>query len=100
MEKQVTVFAKCKAKQGTEENVKKELLALIPPTRLEEGCVSYDLHQAVDNPSVFVFCEIWSSKEHLESHMRTPHFQALAKKAEDIFAEPIDIVLSEMVSEK
>jgi len=44
--RKVTVFALVQAKPGMEETVKQELLALIGPTRSEEECINYDLHQS------------------------------------------------------
>ena len=96
--KKVTVLARIKAKSGMEQKIQEELLALVNPTRLEEGCISYDLHQAFDDKALFVFYENWRSKEDLDKHMATAHFQAFAARANDILAEPVEITLLEMIS--
>ena len=55
----VTVVAKVTANSDAVETVKSELLKMIEPTRQEEGCIEYLLHQEIDNPAVFVFYENW-----------------------------------------
>lgn len=37
-------------------------------SRKEEGCVKYDLHQSIDDPDTFLFCEIWTGEEALALH--------------------------------
>jgi len=69
MGKKVTVLALFKAKPGLEEEVKRELMALQGPTRSEEGCINYDLHQSKEDPSRFMFYENWKSQEDLDKHL-------------------------------
>ncbi len=98
MDQQVTVVATIKAAPGKEEQVKQALRKLIEPTRKEEGCLNYDLHQALDDQSVFLFYENWESKSLLDEHLQTPHLKAFMDEAEDLLAEPVDIRLWKMVS--
>ena len=56
---QVTVVAK----------VRSELLRLIAPTRNEDGCIEYRLHQDHDDPAVFIFYENWENESSLARHM-------------------------------
>lgn len=89
----LTVVARVKAKAGKEEAVKKELMALIGPTRSEPGCINYDLHQAADDPGTFMFYENWKSKEDLDKHLERPHFKTWIAKAEDLLDGPSDVSL-------
>jgi quinol monooxygenase YgiN len=75
----VTVVAKIVAKQEYIGSVRSELLTLITPTRNEEGCIDYTLHQDNDDPAVFVFYENWSSAAAIENHLNTPHYRAYAR---------------------
>ncbi len=93
----LTVVATLKAKAGKEAILKAELLALIPTTRKEPGCLNYDLHQAMDNPAAFLFFETWTSKQHLDDHLARPHLQAFLAKAGDLLAEPPQITLWEKI---
>ncbi|KJR41798.1 antibiotic biosynthesis monooxygenase, partial [Candidatus Magnetoovum chiemensis] len=49
----LTVKAVIKAKEGKEELVKNELIALLKPTRLEYGCINYDLHRSINDDAVY-----------------------------------------------
>ena len=95
--RKVTVFALVKAKPGLEEAVKKELSALVGPTRTEEGCINYDLHQSLDQKGHFRFYENWTSKELLDRHLQSAHVQRFIAKADELLAEPPEITLWEMI---
>jgi len=71
----VTVVAKVTAKKGFVESVRCELLKLIAPTRAEEGCLEYRLHQDQADPAVFIFYENWQSEACLARHMESDHFK-------------------------
>lgn len=71
----LTVVAKVVAKRECLESVKNELLKLITPTRKENGCIEYNLHQDNEEPAVFIFYETWENLASLESHMNTDHFK-------------------------
>ncbi len=93
----VTVVAKVTAKSDQIETVKTELLRMIPPTRQEEGCMEYRLHQDSDNPAVFVFYENWQSPSCLEQHMRSSHFKAYVAAISDLIAEKVVHKMTELV---
>ena len=71
----LTIIARVVAKKNSIEAVKAELLKLIAPTRKEDGCIEYRLHQDDENPAVFIFYENWKSLAFLEQHMISPHFK-------------------------
>jgi len=95
----ITVLALVKAKEGVEEAVRKELLSLVNPTRSEPGCLNYDLHQAVDEKSLFMFYENWKSMDDLEKHRGMPHMKAYRQKVAGLLAKPIEVTLFKMISE-
>jgi quinol monooxygenase YgiN len=97
-DKKVTVVARFKAKQGMEETVKQEIMALVEPTRSEAGCINYDLHQSNEDKSVFMLYENWASQKDLDEHLDLPHLKELLGKADQILAEPPEITLWEMIS--
>ncbi len=97
MEKQVTVVARFKAKPGKEEMLKKELVELLEPSRADEGCINYDLHQGIEDPGLFIFYENWQSRELLKKHSVNPHLVAFRERVKDILAEAPEITLLEML---
>ncbi len=95
--KTVTVIAQVKAKPGKESLVRKELLSLVAPSRKDAGCINYDLHQAKDNPALFLFHENWTSKAELDAHLAKPDLQAVLGRVGQMVAEPPQISLWEKI---
>jgi quinol monooxygenase YgiN len=93
MEEQVVIVALVKAKAGFEDKVKEELLALIKPTKEEEGCIGYNLHEEVGNKTDFMFYEIWRSQKDIDAHFQTPHIKALIEKSAVLFEEPVTVTM-------
>jgi quinol monooxygenase YgiN len=87
---QVVIIAKITAKESQESFIKDELMKLIPPTKEEEGCVSYSLNQHAIDPTNFFFVEKWKSKELWQKHMDSDHIQNF-KAASDGKLENFDV---------
>jgi len=98
MSDSLTVIARIISKLGKEEQLREALEALIEPTLKEEGCINYELHQGVEEPSVFVFYENWASKELHAKHMNSPHLNEFKEKMDDLLAAPIQIDLVKRIS--
>lgn len=71
----LTIIANITAKADRIDLVKNELEKLIDVTRVEEGCVNYDLHQDNENPAHFMFYENWQTRELWEKHMGNQHLK-------------------------
>lgn len=91
------MVAQFKAKPGKESLVRQELLSLLAPSRKDAGCLNYDLHQAPDNPALFLFHENWTNKAHLDQHLQKPELQAVLARVGQLVAEPPQIMLWEKV---
>jgi quinol monooxygenase YgiN len=88
----LTVVAHIWAGAGKEDALREALLTLVEPTRKEEGCVQYDLHQDNSQPGHFVFFENWESRGHLDKHMATKHFLAVAALLPELCGQPPQIL--------
>lgn len=93
----LTVVARLQALPGKEAEVKQELLSLISPSRKDDGCLNYDLHQGVDSPGLFIFHENWVSKAHLDRHLAKPDLQAVLGRVGPMLSEPPQITLLERI---
>lgn len=71
----LTIIANIKAKPDQVTLVKTELFKLIEVTRVENGCINYDLHQDNENPAHFLFFENWESRELWQAHMNSQHLK-------------------------
>ncbi len=84
----LTVVAEMQAKPGKEDALRRATLALIEPTRREDGCVQYDLHVHTTDPARFVFYENWTSQAHLDRHAASAHVQEFRAAIADLVAAP------------
>lgn len=83
----LSIVAIVKAQKESAELVRNELSKLVTPTRREEGCIHYLLHQDIESPEVFVFYETWESAEHLEKHLNTDHYLRCSSAIAGMVAE-------------
>jgi quinol monooxygenase YgiN len=95
----LSVLARVHAREDAVERVKRECLALVAPSRAEEGCISYDLHQSLDDATLFVFYENWTSREALDRHLEMLHSLAFDERTEGLLAAEEEITFWEMISE-
>lgn len=96
--KKLSVLARVRAREEAVERVKQECLALVEPSRAEEGCINYDLHQSLDDATLFVFYENWVSREALERHLEMPHSLRFDARTEGLLAAEEEITFWEMIS--
>ena len=89
----LTIVARILVKEGKRELVKAELLKLIDVTKIEEGCINYDLHQDNENQNLFLFYENWETRELWQAHMNNPHLTEYMKVTEGAVEE---FILHEM----
>jgi quinol monooxygenase YgiN len=85
----LTVVAIFRAKPGREADLETALRAMPAPTRLEIGCLNYDLHRVPSDPGRFFFHENWTTVDDHRAHMQTPHVKRLLSLTPDLLAEPI-----------
>ena len=93
MAETVTVIAYHRARPGQEVALRQALLALCAPTRAENGCLNYDLHESLDEPALLVFHENWTSKALLDAHLKSPHITAFIRRMDELLAEPPRLTL-------
>ena len=95
---QVTNLAFFRARRGQSEALGAALAALVEPTRLEAGCLNYDLHRSVDDADVWLVYENWRSPKGFDAHMLSEHLQAFLKATPDLVAGNIDLRRFMMIS--
>lgn len=57
-----------------------EISELIKESRKEEGCLSYQLYQAITDENSFVMVEKWENQQAIELHNKMSHLQNFAEK--------------------
>ena len=73
----ITVVARLKARPGSESQVEQAFRKMIPAVRSEAGTLQYVLHRSVQDPTVFVFYELYQDQDALSFHGKTPHMKEL-----------------------
>jgi quinol monooxygenase YgiN len=72
--------------------------AMIAKTRMEPGCVLYDLNISITDPQSMIFVEAWQSRAALAEHFETPHMAVWRKASEGYFVERrIEVIHPEKV---
>ncbi|MGI8961101.1 MAG: putative quinol monooxygenase [Bryobacteraceae bacterium] len=90
-EHHVTLNVCMEAVPGREQELEKELRALIVPTRSEPGCLVYVLHRDPEDPCMFMFYEKFESQAALDAHVNSPHFKKFQNYCKGK-ADPVVIV--------
>jgi len=92
------ISAAFRARPGKETELRDALKGLQAPTRAEPGCLTYDLHQAVDDPARLLMFESWESQAAIDAHMKSPHVQKFAPRVDGLCAESPQITIWERIS--
>jgi quinol monooxygenase YgiN len=65
----VIVLLEFQVKSESLEETKAMLKAILPDTRSYAGCLGLDVGCDADEPTKFVFCERWESREHYDRYL-------------------------------
>lgn len=85
----IYLTAVIESKTAHRDEVRATLLNMVTESRKEPACLQYDLYQDDHNPNVFVFHEIWESREGLDAHNAQPYIQAFVASLEKLETNPL-----------
>lgn len=86
-----------KSKKDKIKELKPILDKMVLNTRKEEACEKYELQQGLEDETVFIFHEIWKSKEGLDAHNQQYYIKEFVEKAPELLEEPAEIYLAKLV---
>jgi quinol monooxygenase YgiN len=72
--------------------------AYVAPSRAEPGCIEYHMLRDQQDPTLFIFYEIWESQAHLDVHSNLPHMKQFREQRMDYLERDFDIRAIEMLS--
>lgn len=84
----IYLTAVIKSKTAHRDEVRATLLSMVTESRKESACLQYDLYQDDNDPNVFVFHEIWASREGLDAHNEQPYIQAFGASLDKLETNP------------
>ena len=94
----IYVVAELRLKPGMAEKAAAEARKVVAGTVKEDGCLGYDFHLSVSDPTRLVAVERWASREALDAHMHTPHLAAWrAAGKEFVVDRKVEIITPEKV---
>ncbi len=63
------------AKDGDEAKMKNLLIAMVEPSKAEDGCLLYDIYQYENNRRKFMAVETWRDEKALDGHKASEHYK-------------------------
>lgn len=96
---EIVVIARARAKAGREDELIRQLEAVIGPTHQEPGCLRYALHRGLEDRSTFVMIERYRSKADLDQHMGSAHVQTLFANIGDLVDGAPELLVLEPLSD-
>ncbi|HLZ91680.1 MAG TPA: putative quinol monooxygenase [Candidatus Acidoferrum sp.] len=69
------IFVRFDAKSGLLDQLREELLAILPPTRAESGCLDIHLYEEKSGSGTFFIHSIWQDDAALDAHAQLPHMK-------------------------
>jgi len=72
--------------------------AYVELSRAEAGCITYHMLRDRHDPTLFIFYEVWQTKEHLATHSALPHMRQFHKQRMDYLRRDFQIREIEMLS--
>ena len=94
----IYVIAELSIKLGTAEKASTEARKAVAATNTEDGCIFYQMHLNVSDPTKLIVVERWASREALNAHLQTPHLKAWrAASAEFVTARKVEVITPEKV---
>ncbi len=97
---QVDVIAHIHALPGKESALRAVLESFVAPTRLEAGCLRYDLFVDADMPTKFTFIEEWTSLEALDKHSNSAHITEGRKLLPDLLDPSTPVWVQKLIKVK
>lgn len=76
---ELKIIAVVSLKQEYKEEIIKAIHKVVDGTRKEEGNISYELHENINNPLEVTILEVWKSQEAIDAHNATTHFNDFVK---------------------
>jgi quinol monooxygenase YgiN len=98
MNEQYGFIVKAKAKPHMADAFHALFLGHVDASRGEPGCIEYHMLRDLDDPTLFLFYEIWASKAALDVHSALPHMAAFAEQRMEYLERDFEFQRIEMLS--
>jgi quinol monooxygenase YgiN len=82
------IFIRFEPKSGKSQQLLEELTRVIPPSRVEPGCVRINLCQTTHEPLACYNHSEWVDEKAFENHAQLPHTKHFLSQLPDLMANP------------
>lgn len=98
MSEEIVLVARLKVKEDSIEAAKAAALAIVADSRAEPGNINYDVHQSLEDATLFIWHETWRNQAAIDEHFATPFFQTFFATVHPLAAEPPVITLTKKLT--
>lgn len=91
------VFARFHARAGCREALYQAILEVRGPTRMEPGCLDYQVFQSVRDPDEYCLHTRWRDRAAFEQHAGLPHTVRFLATVEAVIDHPFHASLTRQV---
>jgi quinol monooxygenase YgiN len=67
------------------------ILGFVEPSRAQQGCLFYEVHQSTDDPAEFVILDGWASAGDLDAHAKSEQVVHTVNQLNSILAKPAQV---------
>lgn len=86
------------AKEQAKERLKQTLLSMAVETHKEPGNITYDLHESLDDDSLFIIHETWIDQAALDGHMNQPYLKSFRAASDELLAREVESTRCKRIS--
>src|SRR5262249_48154215 len=93
----LVIFARFHARPGNERAVADAILANLPPTREEPGCLQIHAFRSIRDARLFYIHSRWKDEAAFEEHARLPRMLRFVEHLESLIDHPFDAARTEQI---
>ena len=98
-DEKIVLIARVKVQNDKVEELKSAALKIVADSRAEAGNINYDIHQSIEDETVFFWHETWKNKAAIDEHFETPFFKEFFGTVREFVAEPPQINLTKKITD-
>jgi quinol monooxygenase YgiN len=67
------------------------ILGFVEPSRAQQGCLFYEVHQSTDDPTEFVVLDGWANVDDLDAHATSEQVVRTVNRLNPILTKPAQV---------
>ena len=79
------------AKPNCIDKVRAALMTIVAPSRLESGCIRFDLVQCIEDPQQFVCIQVWQNLAAHRAHLASKHVMQGIDRVPELLASEFTV---------